>query len=173
MSGLSSYKIRSYNNNDPRYNIHISDSYDLIKEIYPFHIQKVCDKKTNNVSNFNGIDNFCGDNCMCSECSLRIYNKAEDTISWKDTGGRLVNLTPNTIYDRTRIRKLEHPNIDIDRSPDTSLYNLDNIKKYDENIIEHYDNYNNNGNNNCKDLKILIVGFFLLYLFVKYITTKE
>lgn len=201
MSGLSRLKVRSYNGNDPRYNLHISDSYDLIKEIYPLHLQKECnnsdelkafyektypeiarcswwqgyencadfalnDKNANKLDGaIVGVDKMHGDNCICSICKLKIYDKVEDTISWKSKKAYAKNLTPNSFYDRTRIRKIENPNLEIRRTPDLTEYNNDIMKSTDTNrlIVENFDDGDNYVYIVLIVLIVLIVTVNILY----------
>lgn len=172
MSGIDRYKIREYNNTDPRYNFTIGDSSKYNATIYPLHLEKKC-KDSEEFDDFfrksyppiarcwgQGYEN-CeqikgphGKNCQCSKCTIEIYGDPGSTVSWKTRQEfNPKNLHPNSFYDRTRISKITYPDLMVDRSPDVCATikrthdknDYDNTDIRDGDMIEHCGDIASNG----------------------------
>lgn len=178
MAGINRHKIRRYNLDDPRYNFTIGDSDKYNATIYPLHMEKKC----NNTEKFNnfvkneyppisrcwsqGYENCsvlkppCRD-CQCSKCILNIYDDPGSTVTWKTRSDfNPKNLSPNIFYDKMRINKTTHANLNIDRSPDTCIKSGNHVSKHNakyigrvnskshgDNTIEHYNNKHKHNSN--------------------------
>lgn len=101
-------KIRSYDDQDTRYNFHIADSNEYNYQIHPQNVILNCSDVTDDMRIFN---------YKCEPIKTNTSNTFERAKNFKKQN-------QNTIIDITQISHVHNPELTIDRSPDMSRENF-------------------------------------------------